>query len=95
MRIMPNELRYTIYEATNETTREIFVGSTTDGIHEVIAQNKIMPPRPIAHWSKADITHYRSVEFNLSASQTKTFVDSRAQAVSKSGWKVIKQPAPK
>jgi len=77
-----------VYEAINETLKELFVGLTDLPMEQVEAQHKNGLPAAIAHWNLgAERIIYREVEPDLR--DAKAFVEGYALNMQKQGWKSI------
>jgi hypothetical protein len=77
-----------VYEAINETFKELFVGSTDLPIGQLETRHKNGLPAAIAHWKLgAERIIYREVELELS--DAKAFVERYALSMQKNGWKSI------
>ena len=77
-----------VYEAINETLKELFVGLTELPLDQLQARHKSAFPAAIAHW-KLDTERiiYREVETDLP--DAKAFVESYALNMQKNDWKSI------
>lgn len=77
-----------VYEAINETLKELFVGMTELTLDQVQARHQNGLPASIAHWKLgAQRIRYREVEPDLP--DAKAFIDGYARTMQKSGWKSI------
>ena len=77
-----------VYEAINETLKEMFVGLTDLPMNQVEARHKSGLPGVIAHWKLgAERIIYREVEADLA--DPKAFVEGYAKNMQKNGWKSI------
>lgn len=77
-----------VYEALNETLKELFVGLTELPLNELEARHKSGLPAVIAHWKLgAERIIYREIEPDLS--DAKAFVEGYARNMAKNGWKSI------
>jgi hypothetical protein len=77
-----------VYEAINETLKELFVGLTDLPMEQVEARHKNALPAAIAHWNLgAERIIYREIEPDLR--DAKAFVEGYALSMQKNGWKSI------
>lgn len=77
-----------VYEAINETLKELFVGLTDLPMAQLEARHKNTLPTAIAHWKLgAEQITYREVEPDLP--DAKAFVESYALNMQKNAWKSI------
>lgn len=77
-----------VYEAINETLKELFVGLTKLPMNQLEARHKSGLPAAIAHWNPG--VHriiYREVEPDLA--DPKAFVAGYAKNMEKNGWTSI------
>ena len=84
--------RFTVFEAVNDTIKEIFLGTTDAGMEEVVDQHQASLPERIAHWKPDHRVRYRGVEFMLTAGQARKRVVSYGRAVDRPGWTVVSGP---
>lgn len=83
-------MRRIVYEAINETLKEIFVGWTAFPIDALRSTHHALPPRLIAHWRFQDQKiDYREVERDITEEDLKTFIQSYAASIRQDGWKII------
>lgn len=83
------EKRYTVYEAVNEKTREIFVGYTSVQMFEAERSLRSAPPAGIRHWDFDDVRDFRSVEFDLREEDAKKFVAGYARMTPPADWRYL------
>ncbi len=77
-----------VYEARNETLKELFVGLTDLPMNQLEARHKNGLPAAIAHWKLgAQRIIYREIEADLS--DAKAFVQGYARNMAKNGWTSI------
>lgn len=88
--------RVSVYEAINETLKEIFVGMTYEGMHKVLTRHRSKGPPEICHWKADHAVNYLSIQPNMAASHAADFAAAHALSVQRPGWKVIvgAQPRP-
>lgn len=79
--------KFTIYEASNESRREVYIGTTTLSMSALIASFREAPPRGARGWRPQDVT-FRSLEFGVLPADTPAHV--RRHAATRKGWRVIK-----
>lgn len=83
-------LKYTIYEAINEETAEIYVGMTPLPMFEEMLRVKKNPPPSIAHWDWERVDAFRSVEFNMTKKEAEAFLEGYARATPPAGWRYVR-----
>jgi hypothetical protein len=77
-----------VYEAINETLKELFVGLTDLPMDQLEARHKNGLPTTIGHWKLGtERIIYREVEPDLN--DAKAFVEGYALSMKKNGWKSI------
>lgn len=77
-----------VYEAINETLKELFVGLTELPMNQLEARHKGGLPTAIAHWKLGvEQIVYREVEPDLA--DPKAFVEGYAHNMAKNGWTSI------
>ena len=77
-----------VYEARNETLKELFVGLTKLPLNELEARHKGGLPAAIAHWQLgSQRIIYQEVEPDLD--DAKAFVENYARNMENNGWKSI------
>jgi hypothetical protein len=81
--------RFTVYEAVNDTLREVYVGMSSAGMHHVMTRRGHARPPAIHHWQPDHAVSYRSVEFSLAASYAVDFVAAHAKTLARPGWTVL------
>lgn len=86
--------RVTVYEVLNGTRREIFVGIVARPMVELVGTFRSALPLQAAHWSAADRLEFRSVEFGMTESDARAFIEGYASALAPSGWRMIRETAP-
>lgn len=85
---MPDQ-RFTIYEASNETLKELYVGMTSLSLHQVMTKFRGRRPPEISHWNSDHAVSYQIVESSLAASHAADFVVAHAAKAKRPGWTVI------
>ena len=84
----------TVFKAINKTRKEILVGTTIFGMHQLIEQHRVARPPAISHWKQSDKVDYRSIKVNLPVEDAVELVETCAQNLTRtSGWKVLRQRA--
>ena len=84
----PSLGKVTVYEAVNETTRELFVSATELPMHVLINLHATLPPDPIRHWKPKHSVHYRSLEFDLPRDDAEKFIAGYSAALGRADWKI-------
>lgn len=83
----------TVFEAVNETLREVFVGTTDHLFDRLIDEFRACPPRAVAHWSAGERLSFRCVEYAVPNQDAERFIDGYAQSDALKGWKVLRASA--
>jgi len=79
-----------VYEATNDTLKECFIGSSAFPLEGVQAAHQTIRPAPISHWRfTGEKISYREIERGLADSDLRPFIEGYARSVEKAGWKTI------
>jgi hypothetical protein len=79
----------TVFEAANDTTKELYVGVTSLFIDAVIRSHYRRPPREIAHWAREHQISYRCVEYAMPRDAASEFVKNYTQSTAVKGWKTV------
>jgi hypothetical protein len=79
-----------VFEATNDSLRELYIGLTTFPLQQLQREHSKVPPRSIAHWKKEHAVNYRVVEEAIRRADANAFLDSYGQSTIRMGWKVIR-----
>ena len=85
---MAKSLKVTVFAATNRARREIFVGTSTLPMHALIASLRTSPPAETRSWGPHDEVEYRSLEFELDATDAVDYIERYAAV--REGWRVVK-----
>lgn len=80
--------KVTVFEASNESRREVYVGTTTLSMSALIAGFGEKRPAALRHWRPSETVRFRSLEFGMSAAAAAAFI--RGYASGRSGWRVIR-----
>lgn len=84
----------TVFEAVNETLREVFVGATDHGFDRGIDEFRACPPRAVAHWGPGARLSFRCVECAVPDRDAERFIDGYAQSDALRGWRVLRTAVP-
>src|SRR4051812_3621291 len=79
------EPRFTVFEATNDTLKEIYVGMAAAGNPAL----QRVPGPEISHWKNDHAISYRNVEFSMAASHAVDCIAAHAKTLPKPGWTII------
>jgi hypothetical protein len=82
----------TIFELTNETLKEFFICSSSLPLEQLRRSHQTRPPSDIAHWTSSHRVLYQEVEAALGPEQARAFLKHYAQALARTGWKVLPNP---
>ena len=77
-----------IFEALNESIREIYLGMTALTLDQLAAAHTHKLPASIAHWRKDHGITYKCLERSVPIIDAPTFIASHAQCT-RSGYKLI------
>lgn len=92
--MLPDHHLITVYEAANDTRREVYVGTTNLLIDQLIRAFHSFLPRVARHWKKEDRILFRCVEYSIPVSEARKFIDGYAKSDALKGWKVLRdEPA--
>lgn len=80
----------TVFEATNDTLREVYIGTTERLMERLVDEFERRPPARTAHWDKAHRIGFRCVEYAIPASDARAFIDNYASSEALSGWKILR-----
>jgi hypothetical protein len=82
--------KYTVFEAANESLKELFVTATTKPVFEAALKVHGAHGEPIAHWKpRAHRITVRSVEFELTAEEAFAYIQAHLAARPRSGWSFL------
>lgn len=84
----------TVFEAVNETLREVFVGATEHPFDRGIDEFRSRPPRAVAHWRMGERLSFRCVEHEVPSHDAERFIDGYAQSDALRGWKILRTAVP-
>lgn len=84
---LPGTSLVTVYEAVNESRREIFVGLSTFFMAEIESRLRHRPE--LAHWQETDRTRVDAIEYGIPLSVARDFVKRFETAKANQGWKVL------
>jgi hypothetical protein len=79
----------TVFEIVNAPLKEIYVGSTRQGIFLVADELRRAPPEPVKHWDFSQVEPIRSVEFGLGAADARAFIANYVAAELPDGWRFL------
>lgn len=82
---------FTIFEVSNETRREIYVGMTDLPMFQATQLLRASPPRCLAHWRGEEPHAARSIEFDLSREDARRFIDHYVKTALPPGWRFLRE----
>lgn len=87
---IPGHYLVTAFEATNDTRKEIFLGSTHRLLSSLIQEHAASPPKPIAHWERGDRIRYHSIDYSMEKRNVARFLSAYARTRRVEGWKILR-----
>ena len=82
-----------VYEAVNETRKEVFLGtagSTDFSLEHIQSSHRAVAPHVIAHWDfNSEKVLYKILEEDLHEIEVPGFLDSYMRSMLKPGWTLI------
>lgn len=78
-----------IFEATNDTLRESYVGATALSLEALEQEHRRQAPELIAHWRSDHQISYELVETDLSKADSRAFIENYVRSIAAGGWKVF------
>lgn len=87
---LPGTSLVTVYEAINETRREIFIGLSSYFMNEIEARVRKRPE--LAHWQATDRTRVDAIEYGIPLSVARDFLKRFETAKANEGWKILSSP---
>lgn len=87
---VPGHHLVTAFEATNDTRKEIYLGTTSLLLSNLMKEHAETPPSAIAHWDRADRIRYRSIDYSMIKRDAASFLASYAKSRRIAGWKVLR-----
>lgn len=91
---LPEQHLVTVFEAVNETLREVYVGTTTHLVEVLTRLFLERPPGGVRHWSTAHKITVRCVEYSVAVHDVSEFIEAYAGSEALRSWKVIRQRSP-
>ena len=82
----------TVYEAINETLKEVYVGTTSLFIDQLGARFLTRLPPNVAHWRADHNILYHAVEYAIYRRDAAEFIDRYAKSASLETWRVFTGP---
>lgn len=86
----PSRQLVTVFEAVNETRKEIFVGVSDLLIDQLERAFQSSPPKSVQHWTSDDRILFRSIEYSVAAKETDDFIDAYLRNDALKGWKTFR-----
>ncbi len=83
-----------VFEISNHTLREVYLGKTDKQMHEVIAAVRRAPPRAVRHWKKDHELRFRSIEFVFSRRDAEDFLRAHVPNHGRADWKIFPAALP-
>ena len=89
----PRHRLVSVYEAVNDSLKEIYLGTTTLLSDQLAAQFPRTPPPATAHWEAGHRVFVKVVEHSIPLKDAHAFIDHYSGSAASSGWRVLKEPA--
>ncbi len=89
----PQHHLVSVFEAVNDTVKEIYLGTTTLLSDQLAAQFPRTPPPATAHWESRHRVFVKVVEYSIPLKDARAFIDHYADSAAAAGWKVLKESA--
>ncbi|MBI5202720.1 MAG: hypothetical protein HY925_14100 [Elusimicrobia bacterium] len=93
-RKVPEQYLVTVFEASNETLRELYVGTTTHLVEVLTRLFLERPPARVSHWRSTHRISIRCVDYSVAVHDVDDFLEAYAASEALKPWKVIRQDAP-
>lgn len=87
----PGSTLVTVYEAINDTKREIFVGISTRFMNDI--ETRLRARQELAHWKSTDRTRVQAIEYGMPYDAARDFLARYEHAKANAGWKVLSLPS--
>lgn len=84
---------FTVFEATNDSLKEVFVGFTARPLDKLTARLRAFPPACMRGW-RADGFSVRPVEFELPLPDAVVFLETYARTPLPPDWRYVRQDNP-
>lgn len=85
---MGRTTKVTVFEASNESRREVYIATTTLSMNALITRLGQRRPAALRHWRPAEPVRFRSLEFGMAPADAAAYI--RGYASGRSGWRVIR-----
>lgn len=89
--MLPDYHLITVFEAANDTLKEVYVGTTSLLIDQVIRGFQVNPPRAAKHWKKDQRILFRCVEYSIAIKDAAAFIEAYIRSDALKGWKVLRE----
>lgn len=84
---IPGSTLVTVYEAINDTRRELFIGLSTLFMSDI--ESRLRARQELAHWKDADRTRVQAIEYGMPYNSAREFLARYEQAKANAGWKIL------
>ena len=82
-----------VYEAINDTLREIFVGTSSIPLDQLQLWHRADAPKILSHWKLGEHkTDYREIASAMPDADAMTFIKSYTRSIGKPDWKILTEP---
>ena len=80
----------TVYEAANETLKEVYLESSQLPISQIARFLRSDPPPRLSHWRPEHLVQYRAVA-TLPKRDAEAFIARYAESGAPAGWRVLRR----
>lgn len=85
----PGHHLVSVYEAANDTLKEVYVGITTLLMERLVKGFQTSPPPAVACWKRKHRVLFRIVRYIIPYRKAAPFIRAYLQSGSLAGWKVL------
>jgi hypothetical protein len=89
----PQHHLVSVFEAVNDSAKEIYLGTTILLSEQLTAQFQRTPPPAVAHWKPGQRVFVKVVEYSIPLKDARAFIDHYAESAASAGWAVLKEAA--
>jgi hypothetical protein len=80
-----------VFEAVNESRKEIYLGTTSRLIASLIKEFRTAPPERVAHWKRRHRVRFYFIEYAISRRAAAALVKRNAPRRADESWKVFRE----
>jgi hypothetical protein len=89
----PPQNLVSVYEAVNDTLKEIYLGTSNLLSEQLVRDFASSPPAPVAHWTAGQRIVVNIVEYSIPAGDAERFIAHYASSAASAGWKTLREGA--